>query len=109
MDRHCPICKNQLFKEQKVKHVDYHCYPPKKDHHYAERLIDETKIAMKVRISPSEHKIFFSQNFEEQTMEVWCQPEAPKHERIKVNSLFEPNFDNIEELFHKLKTYLIFS
>lgn len=109
MDRHCPICKNKLFREHKIKFVDYHCHPPKKDHHYAERLMDDNKVAMKVRISPGDSKIFFSQNLKEQTMEVWCQPDAAKEERIKVNSLFEPNFDNMDDLFHKLKTYLIFS
>ena len=112
MDRNCPICKKQLMKEHKIKHIDYHCFPPKNDHHYAERFKDETlqeKLAIKVRLSPTGSKIFFSQNYPEQYMEVWCEPDAVKSDRIKVNSLFEPNFEDLDGLFQKLKTYLVFS
>lgn len=107
MDRICPICNRELTESKDTKHTDYSCYPPKKDHHYAERFVEEIKTAIKVRLSPPEGRIFFKIYYERQCMDIWTVPE--QREKILVNHLFEPDFTDVQGLFHKMKTYLLFS
>lgn len=104
--RHCPICKSQLEKEHMIKYVDYHCYPPPKDHHYAERIIDGELVAMKIRLNRGKDKIFFKIDIKDNTTEVWT---LPHDKRIRISNSFRPDFENVDALFDKMKTYLVFS
>ena len=107
MDRICPICSRELTESKENKHVDYACYPPKTDHHYVERFVDEVKTSIKVRMTPPEGRIFFRIFYERQHMEIWTVPE--QHEKIRVDNIFEPDFTDIPALFQKMRTYLLFS
>lgn len=108
MEHPCPICQRELAKEIKTSHVDYHCFPPKSDHHYSSRAsLTGEILKMKVRIGSNENKLFFKVNYDEGYSHVWTNPDDDT--RIKINYVFEPDLTDLEALRQKLRTYMVFS
>jgi hypothetical protein len=109
MEHLCPICKRELTKEHKIKHVDYHCYPPKSDHHYSEReTITGEKLKVKIRIGSGEDRLFLKVNYDESYSQVWTDPDDDDA-RIRINHAFEPDVSDLDALRKKLRTYMVFS
>ena len=107
MDRICPICNRALTETKDIKHVDYTCYPPLPDHHYAERFVEDDRTSIKVRLNQDEGRIFFRLHNELRCMDIWTVPE--QREKIRVNHIFDPDFSDLKVLYSKMKTYLLFS
>lgn len=104
----CPICQRKLTMQHEIKHVDYHCYPPAEDHHYAKRLVQNKLAQVKVRYSLEDYnRVYLKINYLEGYMEVWNRPE--EHDRIRINSVTEPDFSDRDKMITKIRTYLTFS
>lgn len=108
MDHVCPICKRELTEQHQIAFKDYHCFPPPVDHHYSKRIKDDKLVTIKVRLSPLLERLFFKINFMEGYTEVWTKPDK-KESRVRVNQTFTPDFSDLNTLFKKIKTYLLFS
>lgn len=111
MIHHCPICQRELEKDSYQERVDYHCTPPREDHHYAKRVshTDESQILkLKVRISPEDTKTFLKIHYDQGYSEVWTNPDDDES-KIRINHVMEPDLSDLKALQTKLKTYLVFS
>jgi hypothetical protein len=109
MEHPCPICQRALTKDDNNKHIDYHCYPPKSDHHYSKRVSPTNEILkMKVRMGSGESRLFFKINYDQGFTQVWTDPDNDES-RIQINHIFEPDLTDLEALRQKLRTYMVFS
>ena len=111
MEYNCPICQRKLTKEHKISHIDYHCYPPLLDHHYAKRVDRENKLLqVKIRLTEeNDTTLYYKIDLEENQSYVWTKPGAIDKNRIKIDYAIIPDFTDLEKLKLKLKTYIIFS
>lgn len=111
MDHNCPICQRTLEKDSYRERVDYHCSPPRDDHHYAKRVLltDESQlIKLKVRISPESSKLYLKIHYDQGYSEVWTNPDDDES-KIRINHIIEPDLTDLKALQTKLRTYLVFS
>lgn len=109
MEHSCPICQRALERDDRTKYVDYHCSPPKEDHHYAKRVSPMNELLkVKARISHDGEKMFLKLHYDEGYCQVWTNPDDDAS-KIRINSLFEPDFSDLTALKTKLRTYLVFS
>lgn len=114
MEKHpCPICHRDLTMEHKISYVDYHCYPPATDHHYAKRLVHEAAVQVKVRYRDAGgKKFFFKIDYLTGTTEIWSAPSGlviDKEDRVQINQILDTDFADKDKMIHKLKTYLTFA
>ncbi len=109
MEHMCPICQRALTKEGKNEEVDYHCYPPKSDHHYSKRVASTGELLkMKVRMGSGESRLYFKINYDQGFTQVWTDPDDDDA-RIRINHIFEPDLTDLEALRQKIRTYMVFS
>ena len=109
MDRPCPICKRQLSSEQKTEYVEYHCFPPQSDHHYACRTsLEGQALKVKIRIGSGDNKMFVKINYDDGFSQIWTDPDD-EDARTKINHVFDPDLSDLDALRNKLRTYLVFS
>ena len=104
----CPICKRELKEDHMISYQDYHCFPSLLGHHYAARIKDDQIIQIKIRLRAMNGsnlflKVYFNQGYSE----VWSKLNDTN--RIKINHVFMPDFNNLVKLEKKMKTYLLFS
>jgi hypothetical protein len=108
MQHLCPICKRKLTKEHNISFIDYHCFPSSADHHYTSRLKDDQILQVKVRLKTlNGERVFFKLYFDEGYSEVWTKINDTN--RVRINHVFMPDFNQPDKLVKKLLTYLIFS
>lgn len=109
LEKHpCPVCQRELTMKHEIKHIDYHCYPPSLDHHYAERLIKKKMTLVKVRYRLHDgSKFFLKIDYPGGYMEVWTKPN--EIDRIRINQIADMDFADHDKMLLKIKTYLTFS
>lgn len=104
----CPFCKKELKREHMIAYQDYHCFPSLPDHHYTARMKDDQILQIKIRLrSPNGSNLFLKLHFDDGFSEVWTKKNEGN--RIKINHVFMPDFDQPEKLVRKIITYLTFS
>lgn len=108
MDKPCPICKRLLTHEHKISYIDYYCHPSKPDHHYAVRLVHDQIVQMKIRLSKTKNKLFFKINYTDNYSEIWTQADD-NMTRVRIEYTFTPNFEDLEKLENKVRTYMLLS
>lgn len=102
----CPICQSELVLENKTKSKDYSCISD--DHFYAHRVKENTITKLKVRfVEPNGNKLYFKINYDLGISEVWTK--ANDNRRTTIDTIFTPDFTDINKLKSKIKTYLVFS
>lgn len=106
IEKLCPFCHLELKQEHKITHIDYHCYPPCKEHHYAMRVKDDNILMIKIRVSPRTRKIYLKIDYVNQYFEVWTPPDDVIN-RLRFDVVPKLNFDDLEKLENKLSTYLV--
>jgi hypothetical protein len=112
MERFCPICLRALTESHKISYIDYHCHPPVKGHHYAERIKDDQTLRMKIRLTeegsgPDLPHMYLHIHYDDGYSEIWTNP--GQTDRIRIHHIFVPDFTNLNALKSKLQTYIIFS
>lgn len=111
IDNHCVICKKEMEIDERPKYSDYTCRT-EDDHFFAKRIKDDTLLKLKVRFSESGSKIYLKINFDEGFSEVWSNTNTKGHnntQRVRIDSIFEPDFSDIQKIKSKIITYLTFS
>ncbi len=106
MNRRCPICKEKLSTQHMTDYVDYFCNAKDNSHHYSDRLVKGQKTMMKIRVTGPKDKLFLMVNYKDKYSEIW---EGAESARIRVDQIVNPNYDDMEALANKIKTYLVFS
>lgn len=114
MEKHaCPICHRDLTMEHKITHINYHCYPPAVDHHYAKRVVRDNLTQIKVRYrDDSGKKFFFKIDYLTGITEIWSAASGQvidKEDRVKINQILDTDFTDKDKMIQKLKTYLTFA
>ena|ERR1700686_751514 len=116
MSNLCPICQCKLIEEHRIKFIDRYCWYIPYGHHYARRsTIQGNLLECKVRLG-----IFFIKvDYKEGYSEVWTTIDVDKNNptnvihpvsaRIRINHIADLQFENLEKLKNKIKTYLTFS
>lgn len=104
----CPICHRQLRIRKHNNVIDYDCYPSPDDHHYAERIENDSPTIVKIRISPKQHTLFVKVNIDSNTSEIWTTPDDTIN-RITVNYNIPLDFSDLHKLENKIRTYLMLS
>ena len=116
MSNLCPICQRELKKEHRIKHIDYHCFPVMRSHHYALRTtITGEKIECKIRFKEADgDRIFLKVQYIKGYSEVWSDDgdwtldDASPPPRTRIEQVIDLNFDDLDKLQNKIKTMLVF-
>lgn len=109
MEKHiCPLCNDYLSGDTTPnKHTDYSCVKSA-DHYYAKRIKNDELTKIKFRLTdPDGKKLYIKINYDQGITQVWTK--SNNNIRSEIQSVFEPDFSDIEKLKNKLKTYLVFS
>jgi hypothetical protein len=108
MEHNCPICQTKLAREHKISYIEYHCFPPRDDHHYAKRIKreDSSMLQFKVRLTESGNNLYLKVDTENGQSFVWSK--AGSDERVKIDQIVSTDFSDIDKLREKIKTYLVF-
>jgi hypothetical protein len=118
MSNLCPICQREMKKEHRIKHVDYHCFPVRRSHHYALRTtIVGDKIECKIRFKEANgDRIFLKVNYKDNYSEVWGDDgddagtdDVSPPPRTRIEQIVDLNFDDLDKLRNKIRTMLVFS
>ena len=102
----CPICHCAMIEEHKIKYIDYYC---NNEHHcYVKRLRDNKLLMHKIRLLDSNgEKLYLKVSLIDSYSEVW------KHTnntfRNRINVIVNVDFNDIESIKNKIKTYIVFS
>lgn len=105
----CPICQDELKPDPSRQHTDYACYGGDDGNHlYIHRVKDEQITKIKVRLmEPGGEKLYFKINYDHGFSEIWTK--ANDTNRNRIDSIFDPDFSDVEKLKTKIRTYLVFS
>lgn len=116
---YCPICRNELRVKHDIEFIDYICSRTE-DHHLAFRYkiiqdpedskqsIDQVN-TLRLRLTETggeeiRIKIYYGKGYSE----IYGKSASPTS-RVKVNQIIDPDFNNLDALKNKIKTYLLFS
>ncbi len=110
----CPICNSHLTPELYVKYTDFSC---RDDAHFfsireREDAFSKTihKVKLKVRVGDMEKQAFVLKlNYDECTSEIWTINNGNNSDRLKINTVLNVDFSDIEKIKNKILTYLNFS
>lgn len=115
----CPICHVELIPTEKHTNSDgqtlaqdWICSAD--DHYYGHRIkTDSNKISiLKIRFTELNKYLYCKLNFELEQSEIYCRLSGQEHNlqnRISVPHIIDINYNNINDLKQKIKTYLLFS
>ena len=109
MEKHnCPLCQAELEVNNKLKYIDYSCVY-KDDHYYAKRIKDGELTKVKVRFTDptSGEKLYLKINYDLGGSQVWTK--SNDNVRTEIQSVWVPDFSDIDRLKNKIRTYLVFS
>lgn len=123
-DQHfCLICQGEMRPHHRVEYSDYAC-AQKEDHHFSYRVVEENMsledggwsfspvgqfkmTKMRIRFTEVDgSSLRLKMHYDKGYSEVWTVANSPN--RIRINSIVIPDFDDIPKLKNKIKTYLIF-
>lgn len=105
----CLVCGDEMQVAHFIKYVDHVC-KKHDDHHLSWRLVDQdghpflTKL--RIRFQTGSERLCFKVHYDEKYSEVWT---GGKSERIRINQIIIPNFEDIEKMKNKIRTILVFS
>lgn len=105
----CPLCHAPLTEDAPSTSgsIDYHCMRAD-DHYYAHRVKNNEITKVKVRFTEFDgDRLTFKINYDQGTCQFWTQ--RSEHNRTEIQTIFTPDFSDIDKLKTKIKTYMIFS
>lgn len=102
----CPICHLEMKPSDKPYKNDFNC-KASDDHIYIHRIKDDQISKIKIVFSDNDNRLFMKVNYDEGFTEVWTK--SNNDYRTVIQSVFTPDFSDIERLKSKIKTYLTFS
>ena len=101
----CLVCNKQMEMHHKIIFVDYSCNHSD-DHHFSWRIKDNTLAKLRIRFQENNERLCMKIHYDEGYTEVWSK--AKSTNRIRINQIVVPNFEDIEKLKNKIRTLLVF-
>jgi hypothetical protein len=101
----CLVCGKEMEITHKIKYVDHFC-STQEDHHFSWRIVGGNLAKLRIRFQDGNERLCLKVHYDENYSEVWT---GAKSERLRINQIIEPNFQDIEKLKNKLRTILVFS
>lgn len=106
MPENCPVCHHEMYvRKFSDPTTDYIC-EGNNDHWFGIREEYNKTIYLKVRFTQSHNKYYLMINYPKNLTQVWT---AKNKTRIRIHSVFTPDFSDINKLMNKIKTYLVLS
>jgi hypothetical protein len=106
----CYVCGQDMEKHHKIAYIDYTCNK-NDDHHLSFRIVHNvmmgTKNLTKLRVAFPKDRLHLKIHYDQGCTEVWAKSNSSN--RIKINSLVFPDFEDISKLKDKIKMLLVFS
>jgi len=99
----CLVCNKEMEMHHKIMYIDYSCNRSD-DHHFSWRIKDNRLVKLRIRFQDNSERLCLKIHYDEQYSEVW----SKSANRIRINQVVIPNFQNIEVLKNKIRTMLVF-
>jgi hypothetical protein len=103
----CLVCNKEMEIHNKIAFVDYICNRSD-DHHFSWRIKNQSLIKLRIRFQDDKHRLCLKVHYDEQYSQVWSKAKTPDIDRIRINQIIVPNFEDIEKLKNKIRTLLVF-
>lgn len=105
--RLCAICNRVMDHHNAIAYIDFTCKKDQDHHVLIERFRDNQLVKLKTRLMDEGTKLYVKFHFDRNQIEVWTKTNDAN--RIIVDSIFEPDFSDLNKIKQKIRTYLIFS
>ena len=102
----CLICQREMDVLPGTLYTDYLC-KDQDDHHFAWRIMDNKMTKLRIRLTDSDENLYLKVHYDENYSEVWVHNRLTQ--RIRVEQIIIPDFDDINKLKNKIRTILTFS
>lgn len=103
----CLVCNKEMEMHHKISFVDYSCKDNADEHHFSWRIKDNKLIKLRIRFGVSQHRLCLKIHYDEGYTEVWSH--AKSTNRMRINQIVVPQFEDIEKLKSKIRTLLVFA
>lgn len=101
----CLVCGKEMELHHKISYIDHSC-GKQDDHHFSWRLVEGNMVKLRIRFQTGKERLCLKIHYDEKYSEVWT---GGKSERIRINQIIIPNFEDIEALKNKIRMCLVFS
>lgn len=101
----CLVCGKDMERHHKIKYIDWSC--AQQDHHFSWRIVSNQMAKLRIRFENKGERLCLKVHYDEGYSEVWSK--ANSANRLRINQIVVPNFEDIEALKHKIRTILVFS
>lgn len=102
----CLVCGKEMIANHMIAYIDYHCQPDDFNHHFSWRIKNNILIKLRVRFSDKKERLCLKIHYDEGYSEVWSRGSLDN--RLRIDQIIFPNFEDIEKLKNKIKTILVF-
>jgi len=101
----CLVCRREMENRHMIKYVDWYC--AQDDHHFSWRIMGNQMIKLRIRFRSKGERLCLKVHYDEGYSEVWSKNDTAN--RLRVNQIVVPNFEDIEKLKNKIRTILVFA
>jgi hypothetical protein len=102
----CLVCRKEMDVHNKIMYIDHTCNL-NDDHHFSWRIKDNSLVKLRIRLSSNGERLCLKIHYDEGYSEVWSKSNTTN--RIRVDQIVVPNFEDIELLKNKIRTILVFA
>ncbi len=99
----CLVCNKPMEMHHKIIYVDYSC-SRSDDHHFSWRIKDNTLAKLRIRFESE--GLCLKVHYDEKYSEAWASDKPDN--KLRINQIVVPNFEDIEKLKNKIRTLLVF-
>jgi len=89
----------------RIAFIDYSC-SHHDDHHFSWRIKDNTLAKLRIRFGQGREQLCLKVHYDEGYSEVWSKTKP--NNRIRINQIIVPNFEEVDKLKNKIRTLLVF-
>lgn len=98
------------LEENKIMYQDYICRFDLEQHMYIHRVRNDQIQQLKARFTePDGSKLSFKILYDQDRSEVWTGSSAQKENRVKIEHVFDLDFNDLDKLKQKIRMYMLFS
>lgn len=90
----------------KISFVDYSCKHSPDDHHFSWRIKNNNLAVLRIRFGKGSERLCLKVHYDEGYSEVWSNPMSTN--RLRINQIVVPNFEEVDKLKNKIRTLLVF-
>ncbi len=91
----------------KISFIDHSCNHNPDDHHFSWRIKNGNLAKLRIRFGMGTRRLCLKIHYDEGYSEVWSK--ASTTNRLRINQIIIPKFEDIELLKNKIRTLLVFA